>query len=57
MGNSIYKTPKQRKSLYTGLGVVAQIKLAEKNRVYPRLTKEVIGNWSIKYINKNGKNK
>lgn len=57
MGNSIYKTPKQRKSLYTGLGVVARIKLSEKNRVYPRLTKEVIGNWSIKYINKNGKNK
>lgn len=57
MGNSIYKTPKQRKPFYTGLGVVARIKLSEKNRVYPRLTKEVIGNWSIKYINKNGKNK
>lgn len=50
MGNSIYKTPKQRKSLYTGLGVVAQIKLAEKNKVYPRLTKEVINKWFKKYV-------
>ena len=56
MGNSIYKIPKQRKLLYAGLGVVAQIALTELKK-YPKLTREVIGNWSIKYINKNGNNK